>query len=114
VGAADQLRVGDRREQDRVVVRMSGELDVASAPLLQSELESPEIGATPLLVFDLEDLNFVDSTGLRIILLAHERARERGQEFAITQGSPQVQRLLNITSADEHLRIIALQDELPG
>lgn len=93
---------------------MTGDLDVASAPILQGELDAAEIEKTPLIVFDLEHLNFVDSTGLRLILLAHERARERGQEFAITRGSPQVQRLLNITSVDEHLRIIALHDEMPG
>jgi anti-anti-sigma factor len=63
-------------------------------------------------VLDLEDLQFVDSTGLRIILAAHERAQERGDEFAVTRGSRQVQRLLSITRAGEHLRIIESPDEL--
>src|SRR6202000_13691 len=54
----------------------------------------------------------VDSTGLRVILLANEGSRGREQEFAITPGSPQVQRLLSITSVAEHMRVLASPDEL--
>ncbi len=94
------------------MVRLHGELDLASAPLLESEIESAELGDTALVVLDLEDLEFIDSTGLRIILAAHTRSQERGQEFAVTRGSQQVQRLLSITRVTDHLRIIASPDEL--
>ena len=94
------------------MLRLGGELDLASAPILERALEGTEIGTAALLVLDLDELQFVDSSGLRVILLAHEHARERGQEFAITPGSPQVQRLLSITSVTEHLRVIASPDEL--
>ena len=101
-----------RREQDRVVLRLAGELDLASSTIFERALEGAEIAASPLLVLDLDGLKFVDSSGLRIILLAHDRSRERGQEFAITPGSPQVQRLLSITSVSEHLHVIASPDDL--
>jgi anti-sigma B factor antagonist len=91
-------------------MRLSGELDLASAPLLQRQLDRAEIHSAPMLVLDLEDLEFIDSTGLRIILCARAGARERAQEFAVTPGSQQVQRLLNMTRVSEHLRII----ESPG
>jgi anti-sigma B factor antagonist len=112
VTVQDHLQIDVRREQDRVVVGLHGELDLASAPLLQRELDSPELEATAMVVLDLQELQFIDSTGLRIILSAHERSRERGQEFAVTRGSQQVQRLLTITRVDEHLRIIASPDEM--
>jgi anti-anti-sigma factor len=112
VGAQEHLSVDARRERDRVVLRLAGELDLASSPILERALEAPEIAQTPLLVLDLDGLRFVDSTGLRIILLAHESARGRGQEFAITPGSAQVQRLLSITSVAEHMRVIASPDDL--
>jgi anti-sigma B factor antagonist len=101
-----------RLEQDRAVLSLHGELDLASAELFHSGFESAEIGDAPMVVLDLEGLQFVDSTGLRMILLAHERARERGQEFAITPGSPQVRRLLTITRVGEHLRVIDSPNEL--
>ncbi len=100
-----------RREQDRLVLQLGGELDLASSPVFERALEDPQVAAAPLLVLDLDGLNFVDSTGLRVILLAHESARARNQEFAITPGSPQVQRLLSITSVAEHMRVIASPDD---
>jgi anti-anti-sigma factor len=114
VAVEDHLAVDVRREQDRVVLHLSGELDLASAPILERALENRDLGSAELVVLDLDELKFVDSSGLRIILLAHERARERGQEFAITPGSPQVQRLLSITSVTEHLHVITAPGELPA
>jgi anti-anti-sigma factor len=101
-----------RIEQGRAVLSLYGELDLASAELFQGEFENAEIGGAPMVVLDLEGLQLVDSTGLRVILSAHERARERGQEFAITPGSPQVRRLLTITRVGEHLRVIDSPNEL--
>jgi anti-anti-sigma factor len=116
VTADKHLRIDLRSEQDRVVLALHGELDLVGAPLLQSEIESAAVDAAPLLVLDLEDLQFIDSSGLRVILSAHERARERGQGFALTRGSPQVQRLLSIAGVSGHLQIISSPDELlaPG
>ncbi|HEX4482417.1 MAG TPA: DUF6328 family protein [Solirubrobacteraceae bacterium] len=112
VGAQEHLRVEVRREADRVVLRLEGELDLASSPILERALEAAEVTQTPLLVLDLDALSFVDSTGLRVILLAHEAARNREQGFAITPGSPQVQRLLSITSVAEHMHVLAAPDDL--
>ena len=111
VGAQEHLQVDVRHEQDRVVLRLTGELDLASSTIFERALESTEITDTPLVVLDLDGLTFVDSSGLRIILLAHEGSRDREQEFAITPGSPQVQRLLSITSVSEHLHVIASPDD---
>jgi anti-anti-sigma factor len=112
VGAQEHLRVDVRREADRVVLRLDGELDLASSSILERALEADEVAQAQLLVLDLDALSFVDSTGLRVILLAHEAARNREREFAITPGSPQVQRLLSITSVAEHMRVIASPDDL--
>jgi anti-anti-sigma factor len=107
VAIQDQLQIDVRDEVDRTVVRLVGELDLASAPLLQSTLDGDELLAAPMVVLDLDELQFLDSTGLRVLLSAHERSREKGQGFAITRGTPQVQRLLSITRVDEHLPTIA-------
>jgi anti-sigma B factor antagonist len=109
---AEQLRVASRSERDRIVISLSGELDMASAPLLQAALEKAETDTPRALVLDLRELDFMDSTGLRIILWARERLHDRGQELALTTGSNQVQRLLSISGVGEHLRVIATPDEL--
>ncbi|HEX3911109.1 MAG TPA: DUF6328 family protein [Solirubrobacteraceae bacterium] len=114
VGAQEHLRVDARRTDDRVVLHLTGELDLASSSIFERALEQADVAAASLLVLDLDELKFVDSTGLRVILLAHEGARGRGQEFAITQGSPQVQRLLSITSVAEHMQVIASPEDRPA
>jgi anti-sigma B factor antagonist len=108
----DHLRVETHRGADRVVLNLYGELDLASAPFLEEQIENAANGTSVPMVLDLQELQFIDSTGLRIILAAHERSKERGQEFALTHGSQQVQRLLSITGVGEHLRLIASSDEL--
>jgi anti-sigma B factor antagonist len=112
VATEDQLRIAVRQEQDRAVLCLSGELDLASAPILESEMERSDVAGAAIVVLDLRELRFIDSTGLRVLLAAHERSAERGQEFAVTPGSEQVQRLLSITRVNEHLRIMASPDEL--
>jgi anti-sigma B factor antagonist len=114
MGGGDQLKIESQHEagRGRVVVRLEGELDVASAPHLRSTLESIDTETASLLVLDLQQLRFVDSTGLRVILWARERCRSRGQDFALTPGSTQVQRLLAVSGVGEHLRIVPATDKV--
>ncbi len=112
MGVQDQLKIEIRQDADRAVLSLAGELDMASAPLFESALDGTELAAAAALVLDLQQLRFIDSTGLRIILATRERCRERGQDFAITPGSPQVQRLLSVTGVGEHLRTVATPGEV--
>ena len=59
-----------------------------------------------------QQLQFIDSTGLRSVLAVLEGCRDRGQQFAVTRGSQQVQRLLGVTGVAKHLRIIDAADEV--
>jgi anti-sigma B factor antagonist len=97
---------------DRVVLGLHGELDLLGAPLLEEEIAKVEADAPEIVVLDLQDLQFVDSAGLRVILAAHERFRQQGKELALTPGSEQVQRLFTIAGVNEHLHIIGSPDEL--
>jgi anti-sigma B factor antagonist len=112
MGAAEQLTIDVRQEADRVVVSLDGELDMANAPRFQSTIEKASIEGEAMLVLDLQRLRFMDSTGLRLILWARDRCQESRREFALTPGSPQVQRLLHVSGAGEHLRIIPSADDL--
>jgi anti-sigma B factor antagonist len=112
MGAQEQLHIGLREESDRIVVALAGELDMANAQLLRDAVEGEQLAGTSTIVLDLQQLTFLDSTGLRIILSARELCWRRGQEFAVTPGSPQVQRLLSVTGVGEHLRTLASADEM--
>jgi anti-sigma B factor antagonist len=110
--AQEPLTIALQQENERVVVVMAGELDMANAPLLQGTIESDQLAAAKTVVLDLQQLTFLDSTGLRVILAARELCWRRGQEFAVTPGSQQVQRLLSVTGVGEHLRTIAEPGEM--
>jgi anti-sigma B factor antagonist len=106
MGVQDHLQIGVSQENDRVVLALDGELDMASAPMLERAVEEAGTGESSTVVLDLHHLEFIDSTGLRIILSARRQCQERGQELAVTQGSQQVERLLSVTGMSAHLRTV--------
>jgi anti-sigma B factor antagonist len=108
---AGNLLIDVRSEGERIVLRLDGELDLASVPTLEHAVASAPLDDAAELVLDLRGLEFIDSTGLRAILLQDKRSAERGQAFALVRGSEQVQRLMNMTRVDEHLKIVASPEE---
>ena len=55
---------------------------------------------------DLSKLTFLDSTGLRCIVTADERAREEGRRIVIVRGPDAVQRVFSITRLEERLEMV--------
>ena len=97
---------------DAAVIVVSGELDIASAPELEQVLDQIQPEQTKLVIVDLRELEFMDSTGLSIIVRAHQRLSEHDCELTLVQGPPQVQRLLDLTGVAERLRLGAEPGEL--
>lgn len=88
------------------MLRLSGELDLANASRLRSELERLDIEPESTVVLDLREIEFMDSSGLRALLAAQELIEQRGAECAVTRGSKQVERLLQVTQASQYLQMI--------
>jgi anti-anti-sigma factor len=93
-------------ESQVVVIEVSGELDLASSPALEQELERQVQSGTATVVVDLRKLEFMDSTGLSVLVRAHQQASEHDRAFAVVKGPPQVQRLLDLTGVADRLNII--------
>jgi anti-anti-sigma factor len=91
-------------EDGTVSVALAGELDLAGARQLETRLDEVERANPARLVIDLESLAFIDSTGLRLLLQAAARARERGCELLLRRGEPSVQRVFEVTGALDVLR----------
>ncbi len=91
---------------DAVVLRVSGELDMASAPKLERELDAVESIRPELVTMDLRELAFIDSTGLRLLLRAAERAREEKRRFVVVRGSTAVDRIFEITGAERQIEVV--------
>jgi anti-sigma B factor antagonist len=97
----------DQQERDGVVVvTVAGELDLATAPRLTSQLDAlRRNGRPPRVLVDLGGLEFCDSTGLRALLGAATEFRAAGGRLAISAGEGPVPRLLAITGASEWLDV---------
>ena len=54
----------------------------------------------------------MDSTGLHVLVNAHQRAQEGGRRFVLTRGGEQVQRLLDLTGVTELVSIVDSPAEL--
>jgi len=107
------FRVDVRSDQRATVLAVSGELDLASSPSLESELELVfAADNSDLVILDLSELEFMDSTGLSVLVRAHQRAQESGHGFAVIKGGPQVQRLLSLTGVSERMQFADSLEEL--
>jgi anti-anti-sigma factor len=83
---------------------LRGELDLASVVALEERLSAAERDSPARIVLDLSGLTFIDSSGLRVLLLADGRARESGRELVLTQSTDAVQRVFEMTGARDLLR----------
>jgi anti-sigma B factor antagonist len=91
---------------DRATIALRGELDMSGVDRARQAIEEAESGDATLLVLDLSELDFVDSTGLEVMLRAARRAREDGRRLIVTRPSRYVRRLLELTAIDQSLDIV--------
>lgn len=108
----NQFRVEVHKDGEATVIAVNGELDLASGPELEAELDQVSGPGTQLLVLDLRQLDFMDSTGLSILVRAHQRLAGEGCEVGLVKGSQQVQRLLDLTGVAERLRLVDRPEDL--
>jgi anti-anti-sigma factor len=106
------FRVEVHREGRAAVITVSGELDLASGAALEEELLRVVESDAEQVVVDLRNLEFMDSTGLSILVKAHQRTQEAGQQFGLVRGTPQVQRLLSLTGVAERVTFADTPEEL--
>ena len=103
------MEILDVTTEDRdglVHVGLVGELDLSTVAKVQEELRKVEQSAPATVVIDLSKLTFLDSTGLRCIVTADERARDQGRRVVIVRGPDPVQRVFTITRLEERLEMV--------
>ena len=105
--AMPKLDVQTTRNGSAAIVRPAGELDLSGAAILEAELdrlaEDPEIGAV---VLDMRGLEFMDSSGLRLVVVADMKAREAGRRFCLVRGDETVHRVFEITRMSDRLDFV--------
>ncbi len=84
-------------------VALSGEIDLSTVEELQDRLKDALDEHPKLVVLDLRDVSFLDSSGLRMILRLNKRQQDSGGRLVLVRGGRRVARVLEITGADSEL-----------
>jgi anti-sigma B factor antagonist len=92
------FRVGIAQEGGTFVIQVEGELDMNTAPQLERELEQPLRAADGPLLIDLSRCEFIDSTGIALIVRAWQQLG--AGRFALCGVGNQVERVLDITGLE--------------
>jgi anti-sigma B factor antagonist len=96
------LQIRSFRDGEQHVVALTGELDIASVAEVDRCLEEVEAGGAKLIVLDLSALEFMDSCGLQLLLVAHRR----DDRLVIVRGPRAVQRVVQICGLDDQLPFV--------
>ena len=104
--------VEERNEGSAWILAASGELDLRTSPDLEERLDRAWAAGAELVILDLRQIDFMDSTGLRVLLGSHQRAQETGRRFALVRGADQVERVLTLTGVHDLLTIVDAPEEL--
>src|ERR1044072_5150967 len=100
------LTIEIRREADRVVLLLEGELDLENAAPLDERLLAAEGSDAKQIVLDLRGLRFIDSSGLRSILLATKRSRQDSNRLGVLRGTGDVAGLLELTAINQSIDLL--------
>jgi anti-anti-sigma factor len=103
------------------VFQVAGELDQATAPDLREPLEDAIARGISAILVDLTDCSFIDSTGLSVLVRAHQSVAQRDgaqpgngagpRGFHVCCPDPQVRRVLKISGLDQALTVHDTRDE---
>lgn len=102
------------REFDKNILRLTGEFDLACEERFMEELEAALRDPAPWLVLDLRGLDFMDSTGLRVLVQIDARARGGEFQFVVLCGDGHVRYVLRESGLDGVLPLVDAAGAVPA
>ena len=100
------LKIDSVERSGSLVLVLEGEIDITTAHLLDEALADAVSSDAVRIVVDLRRVSFMDSTGLHV-LIKHAGQEDGCPRIRLTKGSPQVQRLFELTSAEDYLPFVS-------
>jgi anti-anti-sigma factor len=111
---ATPLTIEPFEGEDWTGLRVEGEVDLATADRLEVAVtEALDTGGSQF-VLDLTDVGFMDSTGIRVVVLAHRAAQERGGELLVVTGDGPVRRVFEVAGLGSTLTLHRTLGDLPS
>jgi anti-sigma B factor antagonist len=99
--------VSNERDHGSQRLAPVGELDIATAPVLERELDAAASGDAETILVDLSRLTFMDSSGIHVLLRANTTWGARDDRLRIITGPPLIDRVFDLARVRELLPILA-------
>jgi anti-sigma B factor antagonist len=91
-----------------VIVAVTGVLDLASAPVLERELQHLNEAGARRIVIDATDLSVIDETGISVLVMAHRALVDRGGDLEVYNAGAGVEAPLDASGLRRHVRTTSL------
>ena len=95
-----------------ITVKLKGSLDTASAPELAEQLAPVLARSMKDIVFDLAELTFISSAGLRVFASTRKMLKERGGQASFVHMQPQIQEVFEIMKSLPGVAVFKDMEEL--
>jgi anti-sigma B factor antagonist len=102
----DELVVAVHERGTTSVVEVSGELDIATSPMLEERLVTAMLEEPETLVIDLSTVGFMDSTAVELLVRVAARAQGHGVRLLVIQPAGPAAMVLEVCRLRDHLPII--------
>lgn len=92
-------------DRERVTMRVVGEIDLATADAVEKPLLDLFDTGFAHVVVDLRDVSFMDSSGIRVLITAHQHAESLGARLSTVVGASRIRRTLELSGAIDYLGV---------
>lgn len=100
------LAIDERIDGDECLIALTGELDLSNSERLRERMEAARNSGVDRVVVDLSRLQFIDSTGLRILLRAEQASRTEAVTLRFVRAGGQVERVMKVAGIDGELSFV--------
>ena len=100
-----ELNITTKPDPERYVVAVTGEVDISNADKLRKSIDLALEQPTEEVCLDFDEVAYIDSTGIGVLVGAAHHAEEHGKRFAIVNAQPGVMRVAELLGVDREISI---------
>jgi anti-sigma B factor antagonist len=108
----EPFAISSTEDSGKLILQICGELDVGNCESFESEIKSANWKSITTVVLDMNEVGFIDSSGLRALISSHALATSNDSRLVIARPSEPVLRLLQLTQLDGHLTVVGSLDDV--